>query len=346
MAELVSIGVYTLLIAYMGVGNLRQWAERRLLALPNERSSHSRPTPSGGGAAIVVGTLLGVTVFLVLTRHLSLSWGTLLIGGALVAVVSWFDDLYTMPSTVRLAVHGASALCVLLGVGAIQQIHFPWLGNLYLGWLGYGFTFLWIIALINGYNFMDGLDGLAGSQAVIAGVTWAYLGYWADVPLAMALGLILALSSLGFLAYNWPPARIFMGDVGSAFLGYNFAALAVLGAQQQGKLAFLGALVVWPFLFDTLFTLVRRWQRGENLLQAHRSHLYQRLVISGHSHRTVTLLYAGLAVVGAVAGVSWFYELPGSANVIVVGLPGLAAGLWLLVCYYEARPVNIAPQSR
>lgn len=346
MAELVSISLYTLLIAYTVVGNLRQWAERRLLALPNERSSHSRPTPSGGGAAIVLSTLLGVTVFLVLTRHLSLSWGTLLLGGALVAFISWLDDLYTMPSTVRLAVHSASALCVLIGVGAIQQVTIPLLGRLEIGWLGYGLTFLWIIALINGYNFMDGLDGLAGTQAVVAGVTWAYLGYWADVPLVMALGLLLAVGSLGFLAYNWPPARIFMGDVGSAFLGYNFAALAVLGAQQQGKLAFLGALVIWPFLFDTLFTLVRRWQRGENLLQAHRSHLYQRLVISGHSHRTVTLLYAGLAVMGALAGIGWFYDLPGSANVIVVGLPILAGGLWLLVCYYEARPAHIATQSR
>lgn len=267
-------------------------------------------------------------------------------GSLLVAVISWLDDLYTLPSTVRLAVHGGCALCVLVGVGAIRQISLPLLGPLHLGWLGYGFTFLWIIALINGYNFMDGIDGLAGTQAVIAGITWSCLGYWADIPLVMALGLLLAASSLGFLAYNWPPARIFMGDVGSAFLGYNFAALAVLGAQQQGKLAFLGALVLWPFLFDTLFTLGRRWQRGENLLQAHRSHLYQRLVISGHSHRTVTLLYASLAAIGALSGVGWFYDLPGSANVIVFGLPLLAGGLWFLVSYYETRPVKIITQSR
>lgn len=345
MAELVSISIYTLLIAYTGVGNLRQWAEQRLLALPNERSSHSRPTPSGGGVAIVLGTLLGVTIFLMLTRQLSLTWGILLIGAALVAVISWLDDLYTMPSTIRIAIHGASALCVLMGVGAIQQLNLPLVGDLYLGWLGYGFTFFWIIALINGYNFMDGLDGLAGTQAVIAGLTWTGLGYWANTPLVMALGLLVAVSSLGFLAYNWPPARIFMGDVGSAFLGYTFAMLAVLGAQHHGKLAFMGALVLWPFLFDTLFTLGRRWQRGENVFQAHRSHLYQRLVISGHSHRTVTILYGSFALIGALAGIGWFWNLPGSTNVIVFGLPTLATSLWLLVCYYEARSVKILPQS-
>lgn len=345
MAELVSISIYTLFIAYTGVGNLRQWAEQRLLALPNERSSHSRPTPSGGGVAIVLSTLFGVTIFLVLTRQFSLTWGTFLFGAVLVACISWLDDLYTMPSAVRIAIHSASALCVVLGVGAVRQVTLPVIGDLYLGWLGYGLTFLWIIALINGYNFMDGLDGLAGTQAVIAGVTWTGLGYWADAPLIMALGLLLAASSLGFLPYNWPPARIFMGDVGSAFLGYTFAALAVLGAQHHGKLAFIGALVLWPFLFDTLFTLGRRWQRGENVFQAHRSHLYQRLVISGHSHRTVTLLYACFAAIGALAGIGWFWDLPGSANAIVFGLPTLAASLWVLVWYYETRPVKIAHQS-
>ncbi|MEZ4731723.1 MAG: glycosyltransferase family 4 protein [Caldilineaceae bacterium] len=341
MAELVSISVYTLLIAYTGVGNLRLWAERRLLAIPNERSSHTRPTPSGGGAAIVITTLLGLTIFAVLTNHLSPTLGFLLGGAALVAVISWLDDLYTMQSQVRLMVHGLGAVAVLVGAGALDQIHLPLVGAFRLGWVGWGVTFFWVVGLINAYNFMDGIDGLAGIQAVLAGGAWACFGYWIDAPLVMALGLLLAAGSLGFLGYNWPPARIFMGDVGSAFLGYSFALLTVLAAQRDARLAWIGVLVLWPFLFDTTFTLVRRWSRGENLLLAHRSHLYQRLVIAGHSHRTVTLLYGGLALLGGVAGMAWFHGVPGSATVIVLGLPTLASGLWLTVVYYEARPVNM-----
>lgn len=342
MAELVSISVYTLLIAYTGVGNLRLWAERRLLALPNERSSHTRPTPSGGGAAIVLTTLLGLTVFAVLTQHLSFALGFLLGGAALVAVISWLDDLYTMQSRVRLAVHSVGALAVIGGAGALDQIHLPLLGEFHLGWVGWGATFLWVVGLINAYNFMDGIDGLAGIQAVLAGGAWACFGYWIDAPLVMALGLLLAAGSLGFLGYNWPPARIFMGDVGSAFLGYSFALLTVLAAQQDARLAWIGGLVLWPFLFDTIFTLVRRWSRGENLLLAHRSHLYQRLVIAGHSHRTVTLLYGVLALLGVLAGMAWFYGVSGSATVMVFGLPTLAIGLWSTVIYYEAKPAKMS----
>jgi UDP-N-acetylmuramyl pentapeptide phosphotransferase/UDP-N-acetylglucosamine-1-phosphate transferase len=119
-----------------------------------------------------------------------------------------------------------------------------------------------------------------------------------DLPLISVLGALLAATSLGFLLHNWPPAKIFMGDVGSAFLGYSFACLAVLGCQKDPVLAQAGFLLVWPFVFDTIFTLFRRLRNRENIFQAHRSHLYQRLVISGYSHRTVTLIYMGLFLLG------------------------------------------------
>lgn len=343
MAELISISIYTLLIAYTGVGNLRLWAERRLLVIPNERSSHTRPTPSGGGIAIVLTTLLGFIVFATLTHQLSLSLWFVFSGAILVALISWLDDLYTMQSQVRLAVHCLSALAAVIGIGAIDQITLPFWGEISFGWVGFVIALFWHIGLINAYNFMDGIDGLAGSQAVVAGGAWAIFGYWIDAPLVMALGLLLATGSLGFLGYNWPPARIFMGDVGSAFLGYIFAALMVMAARKDARLAAIGVLMLWPFLFDTIFTLGRRWSRGENLLLAHRSHLYQRLVIAGYSHRTVTLYYTGLALLGVLAGMAWFHELPGSATAIVVGLPILAISLWSLVMYCEARPAKVTP---
>ncbi|MBX3016128.1 MAG: glycosyltransferase family 4 protein [Caldilineaceae bacterium] len=338
MAEFVSIGIYTFVIAYTSVGNLRQWAARRLLALPNERSSHTMPTPSGGGVAIVLTSLLGLVLFAFLTeKPLPGEWRLVLIGALLVAVISWLDDLYTMSVFTRMSVHLASALVILLGVGGMHLVTLPFIGPIPLGWLGGLVTVMWIGGLINAYNFMDGIDGLAASQAVIAGVAWALVGQQVGDQLVLILGLVLAASSLAFLGYNWPPARIFMGDVGSAFLGYSFAVLTVLATRQQPQAALLGLLVIWPFLFDTLFTIIRRWRRGEPVLQAHRSHLYQRLVIAGYSHRTVTLLYTGLSLVGFLLSIGWMTRWPHIDLLIVVCVPLLAIGLVSAVTYIEAK---------
>jgi len=312
MAELLSIGLYTLILAYTGVGNLRVWAERRLLALPNERSSHTRPTPSGGGVAIVLSSLLGILLFALLDHRLALSLWLYLAGAAIIALVSWYDDRYTVANRIRFGVHSLGAIVLLGGIGFVSRIELPLLGQLSLSWLGLGLSLLWLVGLTNAYNFMDGIDGLAGSQAVLAGSSWALIGYWVEQPLLMAFGLLLAAGSLGFLSYNWPPASIFMGDVGSAFLGYSFATITLLGALANPKLLVVGSLIFWPFLFDTLFTMGRRWWRGENIFQAHRSHLYQRLVIAGYSHRTVTLLYSALTLIGSAVGLAWFQAIPGS----------------------------------
>lgn len=214
MAELFSIALYTLLLAYMGVGNLRIWVKRRLVAVPNERSSHTRPTPSGGGVAIAGAGLLGIYLFALLQQQ----WTTALwcygAGAALIALVSWYDDRYTVANRIRFGIHSIGALLLVGGSGFVNRVEIPLLGNLPLGWLGLALCLLWLVGMTNAYNFMDSIDGLAGSQAVLAGGSWALLGYWLDQQLLMALGLFLAAGSLGFLGHNWPPARIFMGDGG------------------------------------------------------------------------------------------------------------------------------------
>jgi UDP-N-acetylmuramyl pentapeptide phosphotransferase/UDP-N-acetylglucosamine-1-phosphate transferase len=162
---------------------------------------------------------------------------------------------------------------------------------------------VWIVGLCNAYNFMDGIDGIAAAQAIVAGAGWAWLGWRGGDAMTALAGALIAGASLGFLFFNWPPAKVFMGDAGAAFLGFTFAALTVLALTQSLERAAAGALFVWPFLFDTTFTLVRRLVRGENVLRAHRSHLYQRLVARGWSHARVTMLYAALAALGvAIAG--------------------------------------------
>jgi UDP-N-acetylmuramyl pentapeptide phosphotransferase/UDP-N-acetylglucosamine-1-phosphate transferase len=207
--------------------------------------------------------------------------------------------------------------------------------------LGIPLTFLWVVGLTNAYNFMDGIDGLAGGQAVVAGTTWLGLGLITGLPLVSLLGLFVAGSSLGFLVHNWSPARIFMGDVGSAFLGFTLAVIAVLGSLESPELAYAGVLVVWPFIFDTSFTILRRLRRKENIFEAHRSHLYQRLVIAGYSHRSVALLYLCLAAIGSVSALLWVANVAGGALLAAVIPLLLAACLWLLVITVEQRQVSV-----
>jgi len=323
----------------IGVQILLRWAKHRMLDIPNQRSTHTNPTPRGGGLAIVVTTLLGLFVLQATVSHIS--WSLLVVyslAAAMIAAVSWLDDLRSLSNRVRFATHSVAAL-LLIGAGFFwSEVEMPFLGLVTLGWLGMLPAFVWMVGLTNVYNFMDGIDGIAGSQAVLAGVGWLLLGWTNGDPFSGVLGALLAASSLGFLAHNWPPARIFMGDVGSAFLGYSFAALAVVAAQSAPRMAIVGILLVWPFVFDSTFTLLRRWRKGENIFAAHRSHLYQRLVIAGYSHRFVTLLYSFLALVGTFLALLWVWAAPG-ADWLVVSVPALLSfGLWGFVVRAEARP--------
>ena len=327
-------------VAYVGVAYMRRWAAQRMLDIPNERSSHTRPTPRGGGLLIVLVTLAGLWLAALLLgiggRQPALAAFSL--AAALIAWVSWRDDLRPVSNRVRFGAHAIGALAVITLVGSWQTVELPLLHMLPLGWLGIPITFFWLVGLTNAYNFMDGIDGLAGGQSVVAGLGWLALGQFVGVPpLVSLVGVLVSGSSLGFLGHNWPPARIFMGDVGSAFLGFTLAVLAVLGGLADARLPFAGVLLLWPFLFDTIFTILRRLRRRENIFAAHRSHLYQRLVIAGWRHRTVTLLYMGLALLGAGLALAWLFKLPGSALAASLLPPLCALLLWWGVVRVERR---------
>jgi len=317
--------------SYLLVFWFRRWALRcNLLDIPNERSSHVVPTPRGGGLAIVIVTLIGSGALWVIKPL----WGVndliiLVMGAALIAGISWWDDLHPLPYWIRFAVHITAAGIVVMGFGPWRVLQIPLVGHLDLGWIGLPVTLLWIVGLINAYNFMDGIDGIAGGQAVVAGLGWTILGWLGNQPLSAALGLLLAASSLGFLGHNWSPARIFMGDVGSAFLGYTFAVLPVIAGQHDPRFALAGVLLVWPFVFDTAFTFLRRLFQRENIFTAHRSHLYQRLVITGFSHKTVASMYIGLAMLGLVCSVALVMEWRWAdylTTIVIVATPLI---LWL-----------------
>jgi len=343
-ASLIVVLAVSAVVTYAGVGYMRRWAAQRMLDIPNERSSHTQPTPRGGGLLIVLVTLVGLWLaapFLgigVLTPALA----AFSLAAALIAWVSWRDDLRPLPNRVRFGAHAAGALMVILFVGYWRSVELPLLPTFPLGWLGVPLTFLWLAGLTNAYNFMDGIDGLAGGQAVVGGLGWLALGQLVGLPLVSLMGVLVAGSSLGFLGHNWPPARIFMGDVGSAFLGFTLATLAVLGGLVDARLPFAGVLLLWPFAFDTIFTILRRLRRGENIFAAHRSHLYQRLVIAGWRHRTVTLLYLGLALLGVALALAWVGGLPGGALAAALLPPLCALLLWWGVVRVEAA---VGPSS-
>jgi UDP-N-acetylmuramyl pentapeptide phosphotransferase/UDP-N-acetylglucosamine-1-phosphate transferase len=270
-----------------------RWAPRRALDVPNQRSMHSRPTPRGGGLVIVAGFLVGLLVWLAAGGSLSPRAVGWLLGALLVAAVSFVDDLRPLPAAPRLATHVlGAAILTLAGTQTAELLPV---------------AFVYITLVTNVYNFMDGIDGLATAQAIIAGSALAIAGLLLANPLIATAGGLLTVASAGFLVFNLPPARVFMGDVGSTFLGFSFAGLTLLGniGVGGGRLPVeFGLIILAPFLFDSLVTLARRMLRGERWYTAHCSHFYQRLVQRGLSHGRVTSLYAGFAVIAAAAGLA------------------------------------------
>jgi UDP-N-acetylmuramyl pentapeptide phosphotransferase/UDP-N-acetylglucosamine-1-phosphate transferase len=333
------LGLSTLIVSYFSVVAIRRWAEyHQVLDFPNERSSHTRPTARGGGLAIIVVSVLSMLLYVAANPEQSQpGMGAYVIGAALIAIVSWIDDLRSVPAYVRLSMHGLGALFAIAGFGYWQFVAVPVWGMLDLQWLGLALAWLWIVGLINAFNFMDGIDGLAGGQAVLTGLGWTGLGWLYGQTLIAAVGLIVAASSLGFLWHNWPPARIFMGDVGSTFLGYTFAVLSLMAARSSPLFLVAGVLLVWPFVFDASFTILRRMRHHENIVAAHRTHLYQRLVTSGSSHLSVTVLYLGLSLAGIVAALLWLMDYAWVNLIWLCGLALLGVALWQLVIYRERR---------
>lgn len=268
----------------------------------------------------------------------------LLVCQFVIAGIGLADDILSLPSLVRLAVHVlvAGGLVVLAPLGLPESG--DWSGGA-LAAAG-ALSAIWLVGLTNAYNFMDGIDGIAGTQGVVAGLGWALLGRMAGEPGLAMLGLVLASACLGFLVLNWPPARVFMGDVGSGLLGFTFAAMTLIGGRRAPILAICGLLLVWPFVLDTAFTLVRRLIRRENVLRAHRSHVYQRLVIAGLNHRQVTLLYGSLALAGLIGAVLLAARIAWAALFVVMSISALAGGVYAWLRRLETISERAAETGR
>lgn len=343
------LGFLACFLSYVGILALLHWTHdsRQLIDIPNERSSHSRPTPRGGGLPMVMITLVGAMVALIWTDAPGTATAILsfVAGGGVVAGISWLDDWRSLSNRVRFSAHLIAAVVIVVLIGSWRNVTIPLFGTVALGWVGVLCTLFWITGLTNAYNFMDGIDGLAGVQAVVAGLGYALLGILLLQPAILLLGVLIAAASAGFLGHNWHPARVFMGDVGSAFLGYSFAVLPLVAmsfvpdADLSARLLVVAILFVWPFLFDAGFTFLRRLINRERVWEAHRSHLYQRLVMAGYQHNQVALIYSALAAIGGALGLMWLFGLPIAALGVMIGLPLMAFGLWRYVSQSETQAV-------
>jgi Fuc2NAc and GlcNAc transferase len=277
----VTFGTAVLLLSAVATGGVYVFARRHLLDAPGNRSSHVRPTPRGGGAGPVAAFLTGTLAYAAVMGwpHPELM-ACLCSVGLVLGVLGFVDDWRGLSARLRYSIHLATALLAVWLVGAVAPawLRFPPLG-LVLSLIGF-------TALVNMYNFMDGLDGLvAGTSAV----QFSFLAFWTG----RTEWLLIASAFAGFLIWNFPPARIFMGDVGSTTLG-AFAATAVLASWRE--VPALHWIVALPLVGDAIYTIVRRLLRSENLAVAHHSHIYQRLLRSGWSHRVITLWYVGLSL--------------------------------------------------
>lgn len=325
-------------LAWLIVLAIRRWAPHlRLIDMPNQRSMHSRPTPRGGGAAIAIVCLLGIATAAAFgTRP---GWSVLVgyVAGALLIVgVSFADDIWNLPFALRLAVQVLAAALMVAALGS----HLSEIGQAALAWPLLTFAAVWTVGTTNAYNFMDGIDGLAATQGIVAGLGWALVGSISQQLWVELLGLLVAAACVGFLFHNWSPASIFMGDVGSAFLGFTFAFIAIAAPRRIDQFA-SGVLMLWPFLFDAGFTILRRLQRRENILVAHRSHFYQRLVLAGWSPASVTILYGLLAVISVGLAVVWWESTLAAGRVLTAaGVVVISATLWILVLRSERRRIE------
>ena len=284
--------VATFTAAFLLTGWLRRFAlSRNLVDVPNERGSHAVATPRGGGVAIVLAVLAALPLLWWRgALPVGMLWA-LLGGGGLVAAVGWLDDHGHVAPRWRLLAHFSAASWALVWLGGLPPL--PLLGfEVDFGWAGHGLALIYLVWLLNLYNFMDGIDGIAGIEAVtvcLGGVVLYLVSsgggdQWLT-PLLMASAVT------GFLVWNFPRARIFMGDAGSGFVGLLLGLLSLQAGWLSQDLFWGWVILLGAFVVDATVTLLRRLLRGERVYEAHRSHAYQRAARGLGSHIPVTLAF-------------------------------------------------------
>ncbi len=281
---LVVVCMLTTILSSIGCGFMRYVSLKKsiFMDIPNQRSSHEQPMPRAGGAPMAMFAILAL-LFLGISRPhlLPLKWALSIgVGGGIIAWIGWLDDKSSLKASTRIVFHIIAAI---LAVHLLTPAETTLAVKL--------FAVFWVTWSINFYNFMDGLDGLAGAEAVVIALGAGYISGRLGLLAPLTVAWVTAAAALGFLFWNWPPAKIFMGDAGSGFLGYVFGCLAIgSGAGWNGGFSTY-LLLLALFWFDASFTLIKRILRGEKFWEPHRQHLYQQAAQKGYSHLEITLFF-------------------------------------------------------
>jgi Fuc2NAc and GlcNAc transferase len=319
----------SIIFSWLVTSRIRVYAiNSQMLDIPNQRSSHDTPTPRGGGVSIVAAMLIAGSLLLLLPGKGTDQLLSLLFVILAFAVLGWQDDRHDLSALSRLLVQLLiSTVCVSYLVSS-GELAIAWTGFAWL--LAMGAMILWVTWMANLYNFMDGIDGISGVETVVLA---AIVSYWFASHESFGLAILsisAAGAALGFLRWNWAPAMIFMGDVGSLALGGFFAVIAIIGAGCIG-IPFSAFLILYGvYLADATVTLFRRILKGEKWWSAHRSHYYQRAVQSGYTHAQVSL--AVLAINCVLALIATFVVsglLPAYAGLMISAL--ILASLMFLI---------------
>jgi UDP-N-acetylmuramyl pentapeptide phosphotransferase/UDP-N-acetylglucosamine-1-phosphate transferase len=299
-----------------------------ILDYPNERSLHTHPTPRTGGLAILAA-IYAAGALSVFTWPPPLSLVAIAAGGLAIATISFWDDRTGVAPAWRMLVHmSAGVLMMFAGLG-LTGVGLP---GTHLGvsvLIGMPLSVLFVVWMVNLYNFMDGMDGLAGGMTVIGFASYALFGMLAGDALFVATSLSIAAAAAGFLMFNYPPARIFMGDIGSSLLGFLAAALALWG-ERDGIVPLWAAMLIFsPFIVDASVTLLQRARRGEKIWQAHKRHYYQRLVQLGWGHKK-TMLWEYALMLACAASALWAAQQTPSVAWFILAVWALCYALLIL----------------
>ena len=336
---------FAVLLMLLSAATVRMMIAARLMDTPEARKAHDRPTPKGGGVGVVVTFLVGIAVlyrFAAFARLANPYFLGVIEASVAIAVVAFLDDLFDWPFIVKL---GAQVLAALVAVASglyVIDFRIPYLGPLPFAWAGVAATLVWILFTTNAMNFIDGLNGLASGVALIACLFIAFIAEQHGGWFAYAASGLLAAGVAGFLPFNFPKARIFMGDVGSQFCGFMLAVLAIVASRFEGvELSFLlMPMLLSGVLFDVGFTLVRRLLAGESVTRPHRGHLYQVAQRSGVSAVSVTLAHWAFTVFGGACCLL-FIAVPSAFKPGVPFITLLPQFGWVWFVVHRARAAGL-----